>query len=136
LYNPSATRAGDIGDGVQTPDPSETYELYEVSTAVAELQSSNGSPDIFIDLAKGTKYGSRVFTRQDNGSLVSISMSPAAIDALNRSRGLFAFGGVVTTLGDHEPEQVFAFTAGPTGGSTVSNITRRLVVETSDGTCS
>jgi len=130
-YNPSAAVPGDLDDGYISPDANETYAMFEVSTDIASLTDGSGGVAAFNDLAMGLSYGSREFGAIDNGSIVSIALNAAALVDLNGSPGLFAFGGAVTslTLGQGR-EHVFGFTAGPTGGSTVSNLTRELVLTT------
>ncbi len=130
-YNPSASVVGDFSNGYTSPNASDTYDLFDVSTSIAALGSRSGGVAAFSDLGTGTIYGSHVFTTADNGTLVSIPLDSAALVALNTSHGLFALGGadISVVLGVGR-DNIFAFTAGPLGGSPVSDTTRELVIQT------
>ncbi len=130
-YNPAFAVAGDIGDGFQSADSTETYELFSVETPIAILTAGTGGISAFADLADGTSYGTRVFSVADNGTLVSIALNASALADLNAATDLFALGGTVTNLAvGRDLEFVFGFTAGPTGGTAVSDTTRQLVLTT------
>jgi hypothetical protein len=134
-YSPSVTVAGDLGNSFTSPSASDTYDLFDVSTQVATLSARTGGAAVFTDLGSGTVYGMHLFTTADNGTVVSIPLNAAAIAALNGAHGLFAFGGAdVTVVLGGARDNVFAFTAGPLGGSIVSNTTRQLVLQTAQTT--
>ncbi len=99
-------------NGYASPDPTETYTLFEVSTPVNTLrQGGSGLTSIFEDLGSGTSYGSQVISRADNNRLVTLALNEAAVADLNNAGGsLFAFGGALTTLGAGQ-ERVFRFSA-------------------------
>lgn len=104
------------GPGYRSPDPSETYTLFDVSTPISALTTSgNGQTTIFDDLGTGISYGSRDITAADNSRPVPIALNDAGIAALNAALGSqVALGGAVTTLARQARfEQVFAFTGNP-----------------------
>ncbi len=130
-YNPALAVEGDSGNGFQSADSTETYELFSVETSIAILTAGTGGTSAFADLADGTSYGTRVFSIADNGTLVSIALNASALADLNAATDLFALGGTVTNLAvGGGLEFVFGFTGGPTGGTTVSDTTRQLVLTT------
>lgn len=103
LFNPT--------DGFFSPDPTETFSIFDVSTPVATLTSGAGGVAAFADLGSGPSFGSVVMSEASEGTLVSIVFNAAGIAAINDSLGgLFAIGGAVTTLGGAPNEWVFGFT--------------------------
>lgn len=110
-----------------TPDPSENWTLYNVSTPVATLVAGGSPPatdSIFTDLGNGTSYGN-VSVASNYTGIVTISLNASALAALNAAIGTsFALGGAITTLGVAENENIFP--------STDSFFIRRLVLETDD----
>ncbi|HTD45018.1 MAG TPA: PEP-CTERM sorting domain-containing protein [Bryobacteraceae bacterium] len=126
-YNPSITVAGDIANGFTSPNASDTFNLFDVSTPITTLSGRTGGVAAFTDLGGGTTYGTHVFTTADNGTIVSISLNAMGIAALNGAHTLFALGGAdVTVVLGQARDNVFAFTGGPD----VSNTTRQLVLQT------
>jgi len=86
--------------GAQSPDPSETYGIFEVLTPVATV-TGGGGVAVFTDLGDGTMYGSWTgdFNGLVNGSVLSIPLNAAGLAAINAAMGsLLAVGGNVTTL--------------------------------------
>src|SRR5678815_3085490 len=71
------------GPGYQSPDPSENYELHDVTTSIATLLAGTGGVAAYTDLGGGIVYGSRTMTAADMGTLVEITLNPAAIAALD-----------------------------------------------------
>ncbi len=82
-YNPARAVEGDSGDGFQSAESTETYELFSVETSIAILTAGTGGTSAFADLADGTSYGTRVFSVADNGQLVSIALNASALADLN-----------------------------------------------------
>jgi hypothetical protein len=88
----------------QSPDPSETFVLYDVSTSPASLVTT-GKPQsenlaIWNDLGSGTSYGSRDFSPADNGLTVDILLNADALTAINAAilaGDSLAIGGAITT---------------------------------------
>jgi large repetitive protein len=90
--------------GYGSPDASETYSLFDVSTAVATLQTSfaigsAAGMDIFTDLGDGASYGSRSVSATDDNTIVQTNINAAGVAALNAAiGGQFAVGGALTTI--------------------------------------
>ena len=98
-------------DGYQSPDPFETFSIFNVSTDIGILTGGSGGVAAYTDLGSGTSYGLVDVTAADNGAFVEISLNSDGIAALNASGGLIAFGGNITSL-DHPvgvDENVFLF---------------------------
>jgi hypothetical protein len=108
LTNPS--------NGYSSPDPSETYSLFDVSTAIASLEATGtGQTGIFADLGTGTGYGSRSVSSADNGTVVSVNLNSSALTYLNGAKGgQAAVGGAVTTISGTADQDVFGFTGNST----------------------
>ena len=104
LFNPS--------NGYLSPDPTETYSVFDVGTPIPELRASGtGRFDIFEDLGSGLELGSTVVSPADNGQIVTVEFNETAVDYLNAHRGeLAAVGGAVTTIEGTQTQIVFAFT--------------------------
>ena len=69
----------------------------------------------YTDLGSGVVYGSRTMTATDMGTLVEITLNPAAIAALDSATGLIGIGGSLTTLdGVVNSEFTFGSSGGPT----------------------
>lgn len=115
LYNPPSGYIGDI---------TETYQLYDVSTPVPDLVAGgSGLIDIYNDIGTGTSYGSRVVSSADNGTMVTITLNPDGIIALNSQLGAdFAIGGAIMTISGLDNQYVF--------GNTHENGIAELVLET------
>ena len=103
-------------------DPSETYTLFDVSTALAALTGGTGGVPAFNDLGGGTSYGNFVATSAI-GETVDIPLNAAGIAFLAGSSGQVALGGAITTL-SMGPTTEFLF------NSTNAGLTRQLVVTT------
>ncbi len=131
-YNPSQSVVGDSGDGYRSLDPTEIYRMFDVSTDIGVLTGGTGGVSAFNDLGSGTTYGTRPFSSSDNGTIVSIMLNGNVVKDLNAASGLFALGGVITSLASGQGhEHMFGFTAGPTGGTMpVSDFTRELFITT------
>lgn len=93
--------------GYVSPDPSETYELYDVTTPLASLTDRSGGLAAYTDLGSGTSYGSRVFTLADAGTVpVTIALNAAALANLQAAAGArIGLGGALTTLGSGIADQ-------------------------------
>lgn len=94
-------------DGYQSPDPSETWTLYDVSTSIADLVGGTGGLSAYNDLASGTTYGSTVVTAADVATYVEATLNSDALADMNLASGQFAIGGALTTLGSAGQEAVF-----------------------------
>ncbi len=104
LFNPS--------NGYFSPDPTETYTLYDISTSIAELRANgSGRVDIYNDLGSGAMHGQRVVSSADNNTLISTTVNAAGVAALNAARGqLTALGGGLTTISGGADQYVYGFT--------------------------
>ena len=91
-----------IARGYFSSDPSENYELHDVTTPISTLVDGTSGLAAWNDLGSGVVYGSRTMTPADtmpfDDTIVEIDLNDSAIAALNSSHGLFAIGGSLTTL--------------------------------------
>lgn len=98
--------------GYVSPDPTETYAVYSVSTPVSTLTGGgSGLTAIFDDLGDGTLFGQATVSAASNGALVMLSLNPEARSSIMSAAGNpFAIGGALTTLGaTSEAEHLFAW---------------------------
>jgi hypothetical protein len=121
LFNPEVSP---FLHGYVSPDPTETLDLYAVSTSPADLIFGAGGAAAFDDLGSGALYRSRVVSASDNGRVVEIALGAAALADLNAARGRFAVGGALGTLGTGD-QYVFGFSMAPF----VQDQTRQLLLE-------
>jgi len=125
LWNPIQDLPDQLYDGYESVDPTETYEVVEVTTPAATLLIGVAlAMPVYQDLGDGTAYASRVFNAADNGTNVDIALNAAAVAAIDAAVGLYALGGHLTTLGasPFDLETVF-------GGTSETSL-RELVIET------
>lgn len=98
-----------------SPDPYETYTLYDVSTDIASLMNGSGGTSAFYDLQSGIIYGSINISADDNGTTIAIALNAQAIqDINNNAGGLFAVGGTINSTIDYinpKQEEIFGFTS-------------------------
>jgi hypothetical protein len=113
LFNPST--------GYNSPDPTETYTLFDVSASPAALDTTRLPGDatgiaIHADLGSGTIFGSRVVSASDNNTTVAITLNAAALAALNAAIGsTISFGGALTSLAGTATQFIFGGTSGAPG---------------------
>ncbi len=74
-------------DGYQSPDDSETVNLYEVTTDAADLLTEDDYDAIHTDLGDGTVFGSFAVAGSDNGSYKEITLNADALEAINAQIG-------------------------------------------------
>ena len=103
------------GAGYNSVDPSENYELHDVTTSIATLLNGTGGVAAHTDLGSGVVYGNRTMTAADLGSVVEITLNAAAISALDGATGLIGIGGLLTTLDGLANNE---FTFGSSGNAT------------------
>lgn len=110
--------------GLVSPDPTETFELFDVSTPVSTLiAGGTGLTGIYDDLGTGVSYGSVSITAADNGKIVTINLNTAGLAAITAAQGSrLAIGGMVTTIAGNAQQSVF-------GGTGLGEV-RRLVITT------
>jgi Bacterial pre-peptidase C-terminal domain len=104
-----------------SPDPTETYTLFDVSATPSELDTTRLPGDaigigLFADLGTGSSFGLRTVSSADNGTTISIPLNAAGLAALNAGRGqTISIGGAVTTLQGTSDQFFFTFATGATG---------------------
>ena len=90
-------------DGYQSVHASETFELFDVTTAPLVLMSGVGGVPAFDDLGSGTSLGSVTVSATDEGLAIQIPFDASGLAYLNANLGgLVAIGGAVTSL-DADP---------------------------------
>ena len=121
LFNPevSATLHGYV-----SPDPTETLNIYEVTTTAADVTGNTAGLAGFDDLGSGQLYGTREVSALDNGTVVEVVLNDAAVAAMNSATGLFLVGGALGTIGTGD-QYVFGFSM----ASFVPDHTRQLVLD-------
>jgi len=118
LLHLSSTVTGN--SSFSSPDASETFSLFAVSTAANTVSGGSGGIPVFTDLGNGTLYGSRVVNSQIP-KLVDISLNASGLAYLNGATSQVVFGGAITTLTKGaSSERVF--------NSTNATLTRQLIV--------
>jgi hypothetical protein len=111
-----------------SPDLTETYTLFDISTPVPTLVQNRAIGDavglaIFADLGTGTVHGSRVYSNADDNQVRDITLNAAALAYLQARLGTSAaLGGAVTTLQNTTVgnEDIYGFSG---------NFTRQLVLD-------
>ncbi|MBS1828438.1 MAG: BACON domain-containing protein [Acidobacteria bacterium] len=91
-------RAFNPASGFSSPDPTETYTLFDVSTPLNTLTTLTGGTAAFSDLGSGTQLGSVTVSNSANGTIVEVNLNAAGIAYLNSVNGTIAIGGAITTL--------------------------------------
>ena len=98
-----------------SPDATEIYTLYDVSTPIGDLTGGTGGSAAYSDLGTGVSYGFVSMSSADNESIVTITLNADGLAAINGNLGsLFAIGGAVTTLSGATAVDEYVF--GRTGG--------------------
>jgi hypothetical protein len=92
-------------------NPQLTYTLFDVTTPVSTLAIYGGALSTFQDLGSGNAYGSRVYSRSDNGLSANIPLNAVAIADINAHLGSsFAIGGAITpAVSFNEGSHLFGF---------------------------
>jgi hypothetical protein len=87
-----------------SPDPFETYTVFEVTSPLTDVLNAWGDTvATFNDLGSGTVYGSVNVPSNNAIVTVSLFLNSAGLEALNASLGgLFIVGGAVTSLDSPE----------------------------------
>jgi PEP-CTERM motif-containing protein len=100
LFNPLTPFAGYI-----SPNPSELFRLYDVSTGVRDLVLDQiDATDIFADLGSGLVFGSRVVSAADDGTFVEIALTAEGLASLDSAVGSWAVGGALDLSREPGPE--------------------------------
>src|SRR5256714_5328160 len=101
-----------------SPDPSETLNLFDVSTPVASLEASGSgtTTSVFDDLGTGTILATKTVT---SASPVAIDLNANGLSYANARRGMaLELGGAVSTISGSSDQWIF--------GNSGSNSTRQL----------
>lgn len=122
LFNPEVSQ---FLHGYVSPDPTETLNLFDVTTDVDSVTLGLGGVAAFDDLGSGALYGTRVVSAADNGTVIEIALNATAIAALNAATGLFALGGALGTIDGTADQYVFGFSM----TAFVADHTRELVLD-------
>jgi hypothetical protein len=102
LFNPLTPNPGYF-----SPNPSELFRLYDVSTGIRDLVADQtDATDIFDDLGSGFVFGSRIVSSADDGTYVEITLTAEGLDSLNRAIGSWAVGGALDLSEAPAPEPV------------------------------
>ena len=103
-------------NGYSSPDPTETWTLFDITTPIAELRANGaGRVDIYNDLGSGVTHGQRNISLADNGQVISVELNGAALSYLQSQLGnLVALGGAITTIDGTANQFAFGF-SGATG---------------------
>lgn len=100
LYCPANVAA--VGRGYDSPDPTETYQLFSIDrTSIAALRAGGtGLTGIFADLGDGISYsGGAVVSSANEGTDIVIPLNPAFLAYATANLGSeVVLGGAVTTL--------------------------------------
>jgi hypothetical protein len=103
------TELGFRGPGYLSPDASETWGLYDVSTNLGDLTEGAGGVGAFSDLGSGVAFGQAIVSASDMGSFIEVTLNAAALASIGSAGGLWALGGRLLDLGGADPEVIFAF---------------------------
>jgi len=120
LFNPAVV-------GYQSPDETETFGIFDVTTDIGDLIGGTAGVAGFDDLGTGVSFGSTTVSAADNGQFVTVNLNNDGINALNAAAGgQIAIGGALTTLDQMMfiSEVVFANTSSlnPQDGNTFLNL--------------
>ncbi len=100
-------RLFDPAGGYVSPNPSELFRLYDVSTGVRDLVADQtDATDIFDDLGSGLVFGGRIVSAADDGFYVEIALTAEGIDSLSRAVGTWSVGGALDLSEGPAPEPV------------------------------
>jgi hypothetical protein len=97
--------------GYSSPDETETFTTYHVSTAPSTVTTGgSGLTAIFDDLGDGTVYGSLGIAKSDENFVVSIALNDDFLSDANDGSGLIVIGGALTSIDDDSSAYVFGGT--------------------------
>ncbi len=99
----------DVGPGYLSPDATETWGLFDVTTLLADLTGGTGGVGAFADLGGGVAYGEAIVSGGDMGSFIEVSLNADALASIGSVGGLWAVGGRLLDLGDADQEIIFAW---------------------------
>ncbi len=122
LFNPEVS---EFLHGYVSPDPTETLNIYDVTTSAASITGNTAGLAGFADLGSGTLFGTTTVSVADNGFVVEIALNASAVSALDGGSGLFVLGGALSTVSGTEDQHVFGFST----AAFVADHTRQLVLD-------
>ncbi len=101
---------GELINGFQSPDPTETLTLFEPTVPIANLTGNYPDPNdaiaIYNGLANGTELGSVSVSAADNQQYIEIELNAAGIEAINNAfGGHIAFGAALTTIDNNSGDE-------------------------------
>jgi len=82
----------------KSANPTETWQLFDVTTPVATLLAGSGGTSAFDDLGTGTSLASRSVAASTNNTVLTLDLDANGLIYLNNQSGLFALGGALTSL--------------------------------------
>jgi hypothetical protein len=111
-----------INTGELSSDDPQTLRLSDVSTDAATLNNTTGQNDaIFTDLGTGMTYGDYEITKDQQNTVVRLTLNRQAVHDINRSHGrFFSIGGSLAdstavaslfSFGDHTPVDLLVWTS-------------------------
>jgi hypothetical protein len=81
--------------GYGSTDVSESFELWDITTDIADLINGLGGVTAYTDLGSGTSYGSVSVFQSDENQFIEIVLNADALASINSSSGLWVIGGSV-----------------------------------------
>ncbi len=121
-------RAQNPSFGYLSPDPNETWSIFDVSTNLTTLSSGTGGLGAFNDLGSGTGYGSVTVNNSSNSTNVDLVLNASGLAFLNSVLGMpAAFGGAITSINFANTTQAEALFNASSG-----TMTRQLILTTAD----
>src|SRR5262249_53788717 len=102
-------RAFNPSNGYGSPDPTEVFTGFDVTTPIPALRASgSGQTEIFDDLGSGIALGTQTVSAADNGQVVTIDLNGDGVAYLEAHRGgLVALGGALNSITGREPRYLF-----------------------------
>jgi hypothetical protein len=122
LFNPEVSA---FLHGYVSPSPTETLNIYDVTTAAGSITDGTAGVAGFADLGSGSVYGTRSVSAADNGTAVEIALNSAAIAGMQSATGLFLLGGALSSISGPADQYVFGFSM----AGFVTDHTRELVLD-------
>lgn len=98
------------GPGYLSPDATETWGLFDVTTSLFDLMGGSGGVSAFADLGGGIAFGNALVTAGDMGNFVEVSLNADALASIGAAGGLWALGGRLLDMSGADPEVIFAST--------------------------
>lgn len=81
-----------------SPDPQETWQLFDVTTPLDALTAGTGGAAAFADLGTGISLASRTVNAATNSTVLTLDLNSSGITYLNNQTATFALGGALTSL--------------------------------------